>query len=732
MTIRKRRIALAFAYTLLVIGGVSLTDFAQSHAYFTTNNKDNPLKYQANVVNNYEKFKLGLDSDSAKLKNKVPFIFSFDINDGVSTKYADEYEVNVPTGCSVTSIVGSGASSENKNSIILPIQDNSTNTTYREGKLTVRMTCNITIGENRKFDVSVTEKTKGHTGFTYAEVDKTNLSSNWYDFNYEAYKPYIVDKVDSPYGPVTGTDVKDIYAEFKYWIENYSQQKYSGLSSDGQTSKSEKIKNYVTHSEEGIIKDSSDFAKLLASADANGYDNTTIFGINIKSNGNGSYTFAVEDNLLGYAETYYSYKNADPNDQGFVFHFDTTNKQSSKDDKTVINEAFDVYLNNYIYKGQTDYITKVKNYIASQSDDGQISGFVVDGNIIPGFSEAYNDNNVKISYFILKSDVDKYMNTTYPIRIDINEVENSKKAFYMNIFNMKQFRNDPIGKIMSDVLKNSDKDENNFFYNSMVSQYSPDLQYFLKYNDEGYYILYTAWSNSNYNNVKADKFTLPSGYNLDSFQVVYDGVNTYLETIISHNGEIENIDNAGIYSNECVVKLVEMLGMNPSKYEFDIYPVDGDKSKIILDINQEVLLKYLNNDTVYNPLIEYSIPTQLLKASVTKPSINSDPAIPPLEVGASSNQEETDTPAVVDTETSCKDGETGKDQTPIVDDPDESSDEEESTEEPAEESTEESTEDKINQANQDTANYPSNNVSDNPNKDEDTESTELDQLPKIK
>ena len=127
---------------------------------------------------------------------------------------------------------------------------------------------------------------------------------------------------------------------------------------------------------------------------------------------------------MGYARTYYSSLMANPLSPNFIFYFDSKNKD-------VINEAFDYYLEEYIYTDGTVNIETVKKYINSQSSDG-VAGLVLNGTKILGMGK------IGEGYYITKNDVVQFMNATYPVVLKYDTVRNMIN-YINNIFKYLEF-----------------------------------------------------------------------------------------------------------------------------------------------------------------------------------------------------------------------------------------------------------------------------------------------------
>lgn len=718
MTKKRKRIALVLVYMLLVIGGVNLTDFAQSHAYFTTNNKENPLKYQANVISAYQETQLYLDSNRTKTKTQAPFIFMFDINKGVNTKTQDKYTVTPPTNCQVNRIYGSGSSSKNSNSITLPALEDGSNKTYREGSLTVEMTCELIIGQNRDFKASVTETVKGKT-FKYADTDT-------YKLIYSEYSKDISTEVDDSYGPVVGTEI-ELFEEFKIWITNYAQQYYKDYDSSNKAL-SEYIIHYAINTEQGIFKNHEDFKIALDIAKEKGIDKTSIPGISISYDSKKkAYTFKAEANLLGYARTYYSSLMANPLSPNFIFYFDSKNKD-------VINEAFDYYLEKFIYTDGTVNIETVKKYINSQSSEG-VAGLVLNGTKILGMGK------IGEGYYITKNDVIEFMNATYPVVLKYDTVRNMIN-YVNNIFSLKPMADVVSPEVIKDVLNNPG--ENRVFFEVLLNgtkatqeekdKYSaitdkdgnpitfyraaPQINYFVKYDEANkQYVLFTIWSDgSRGNSIKVDTLKLPEGFTVEAANasIEFDGVKRDGLQLMFTPPTTGEYDYNAIYA-DIDEQLKKILGVSELKESLTAASTHRHRVRVPVD----PILVDLNANTVYTPLIDMTINQVSVEAK--KPVINTEPVIPPLEMDETSDKENNKVNSAIDAENSCQDGETGIES--INPDKEESNDEYLS---------DESGEEKIKKVSENTKTFPNDNISNNPNKEEDIESSSMDNLPKIK
>lgn len=349
-----QKITKPILYTLLVLGIFGFSKFPESCAKYATYDETalalNAGQYT--LEKNSDVLNISIDYDNSELTTPA-FILSFDRNTDIGTFKQDKYTLNLPSSCVVDSIQANKKPTTNKTNktVIYNHTD--------EDKVVVKMHCtNINnvisgTGDNRRFNVQVSIEEQITSLSNYVEKSFTYTASTYMNTTYSEYASHF--KIVQPTEPNKKTIRKgdtEAYTIFENWLKAY----YAN-----DTTNQRKVLDYV----QTYCKTTDEFFQL-AGLDVE-YDGVT-----------DSYTYTIGSNFTKYADLY-------ENETGDFEYF------LPADDKELEN-AFEFYLKNDIYKNDPESVELIISYVKSISKDGRGIGAMIlpdkDDNTvqeIPGF-----------------------------------------------------------------------------------------------------------------------------------------------------------------------------------------------------------------------------------------------------------------------------------------------------------------------------------------------------------
>lgn len=352
-------------YTFFILSVIALAVFPTSHSKYIKED-DRALVYSADIYNLYagefdNRITL-IPEKSTKTDAYLEYMFRH--SDVAKDATKDVYELIVtPSTCEIDLNNVTPISKFNKDTnkfTFNPARD------YKGDEyIIVGMTCKIEDmkidDENLQVKVKIKEQITTNN-YTEPSFDYIDLVYNDTLTKYNETVDPVVPSITIPEKKEDGTE-EDIYAKFIKWITTYAK------STNYESEIMAYVNAFVT---EDNVKDIP--FPLLGISSNHDEENLT-------------YTFAITENLVGYARTYTESLHSHPT----LMYFTTR-------DEDTLEFAFDYYLKNYFYKDEEDNYNKVKNYVVNQ---GGIKEIVINGKAVPGFKFVDELDELLISNNIL-------------------------------------------------------------------------------------------------------------------------------------------------------------------------------------------------------------------------------------------------------------------------------------------------------------------------------------------
>ena len=370
---KKKRVFKTLAYTLLMIGTISMSSWTQSGAKYHRESIDSEvLHYSATFKQMKGEIKSQRIEPGSK-SHTLKYAFTFDRNSLINgkDKENDKYEISVSNGCEIESVISGYGTVENpgvlSNKKVLSYDNR------YDDEITVKMSCrvsDITKNGYLKFSMDVYEIFNNVSGDDTKEVkylyvtgdDRNGISASSY-----AQKYPVIDLVEGKRAVIdpAGKTSERIYEEFKHWVNSYTNEAI-GEEAIQYIEKFFTTDHYINNS--NIDK-----------------FNQSISGMTAKIE-NGRYIFELDDNFTSYVKT-------DRDSNLFKKKFYFYNESASN------NELFMKYVDRYLYSS-SDETTKVKyefidNYIKSYAPADIIT--LVSSGTIPEISYDANNKCLEVS-----------------------------------------------------------------------------------------------------------------------------------------------------------------------------------------------------------------------------------------------------------------------------------------------------------------------------------------------
>lgn len=352
-------------YTFFILSVIALAVFPTSHSKYIKED-DRALVYSANIYNLYagefdNRITL-IPEKSTKTDAYLEYMFRH--SDVANDATRDVYELIVtPSTCEIDLNNVTPISKFNKDTnkfTFNPARD------YKgEEYIIVGMTCKIEDmkidDENLQVKVKIKEQITTNN-YTEPSFDYIDLVYNDTLTKYNETVDPVVPSITIPEKKEDGTE-EDIYAKFIKWITTYAK------STNYESEIMAYVNAFVT---EDNVKDIP--FPLLGISSNHDDENLT-------------YTFAITENLVGYARTYTESLHSHPT----LMYFTTR-------DEDTLEFAFDYYLKNYFYKDQEENYQKVLKYA---NDNGGINEIVNNNKKVLGFKFVDELDELLISNNIL-------------------------------------------------------------------------------------------------------------------------------------------------------------------------------------------------------------------------------------------------------------------------------------------------------------------------------------------
>lgn len=457
-------------YILLIIGSIGIINFPSSYSYFTREEKST-LTYKMKLYN--LSYKLPMILEQAK-ESTAQFKLSFKPSSAAISGQNDQYYIEIPDTCTFdhTDIIES-VTDNNAHLKTVTFNQNSN----RNRSNYVYINCPIEKNKDVKFIAKINAKFSDKSPkFTYIEYS--------YEESYNDYLKHVNEVVESK---VSISKDSDIFAEFKKWISNYAVK-------EGFTDISDKTKNPILNYVNQVFKTKED---IINPNNFNALPGLSI----VYDEAVGEYIFKIVDNFVGYARTYSSRIENEPN---IILYFSTTSKE-------VIENAFEEYTKKYIFPNSSTSAKLLQDYIKQK---GGISSVIVDGKTIEGTSLQTKDSK--------NSSVLLYKGSILSLALTIKEntpcvaPSDSGTMLHNDFPRALQIASGLSSTVMQDIYYRDDIQKSIVKNNTNTTPKS-FTDYFVHQDGNKYYLIKISSDITNdpiYNRVTIDDITIPSGTNV--------------------------------------------------------------------------------------------------------------------------------------------------------------------------------------------------------------------------
>ncbi len=344
-------------FFLLIIGSIGLINLPQTYSSFQ-HDESSALVYKTKLYNLYSEHNIILERATM---DYIYLRFSFKPSEVGKNSKKDSYKIDIPNTCTFEKVKENAYIDKSLHSYTVSYN----NGTNRNTVVNIHIKCAVTPNKELNYKTNVSATIDDQSPFLYTKYT--------YKETYDDYLKHVYAKVNDFI--VISETSKNFDNEFITWIREY------GKYITGSEKEAEEYVRKIYHGETEL-KDPNKFNALPGLSVE--YDNYT-----------GEYTFKILENFIGYSKTYHQYK--------IYGSPDSINLYFSTKTKGGLYQAFQIYLNEYIYPNKKDTADVIYQYAYN---DNKLYDLIFNNKLTTGFIRlSYDASTGNSGITLIKSEI---------------------------------------------------------------------------------------------------------------------------------------------------------------------------------------------------------------------------------------------------------------------------------------------------------------------------------------